>query len=163
MQQLELFGKEYEASRRLDVETVAISTDDLDAARSLKNNKDGIKFPMPMLADPKLELFKLYHAFDDFENQPLHGDVPDRRPGKRPVPANLGRPFPRCRVHQGRGRADQSDFQTMMLCELRGTGAIAMPCNTDCDNDRKLLRSNPRTAAAGPASLCSGRAAAHSV
>jgi alkyl hydroperoxide reductase subunit AhpC len=27
---------------------------------------------MPMLADPKLELFKLYRAFDDFENQPLH-------------------------------------------------------------------------------------------
>ena len=28
---------------------------------------------MPMLADPKLELFKRYRAFDDFENQPLHG------------------------------------------------------------------------------------------
>jgi peroxiredoxin len=72
MQQLELFGKEYEALKRMDVETVAISSDDVDAARSLKNNKDGIKFPMPMLADPKLEMFKLYRAFDDFENQPLH-------------------------------------------------------------------------------------------
>jgi alkyl hydroperoxide reductase subunit AhpC len=39
----------------------------------LKNNKDGIKFPMPILADPKLELFRLYRAFDDFESQPLHG------------------------------------------------------------------------------------------
>ena len=28
---------------------------------------------MPMLADPKLELFKLYRAYDDFEGQPLHG------------------------------------------------------------------------------------------
>ena len=28
---------------------------------------------MPMLADPKLELFKRYRAFDDFEDQPLHG------------------------------------------------------------------------------------------
>ena len=28
---------------------------------------------MPMLADPKLELFKLYRAYDDFESQPLHG------------------------------------------------------------------------------------------
>jgi len=72
MQQLEQFGKEYEAFKKMDVETVAISSDEVDAARSLKNNKDGIKFPMPMLADPKLEMFKLYRAFDDFENQPLH-------------------------------------------------------------------------------------------
>ena len=75
MQQLELFGKEYEAMKKMDVETVAISSDDLDAARSLKNNKDGIKFPMPMLADPKLNLFKIYRAFDDFENQPLHATL----------------------------------------------------------------------------------------
>ena len=73
MQQLQTFGKEYEALKKLNVETVAISTDDLDAAKALKNNKDGIKFPMPILADPKLELFKLYRAYDDFENQPLHG------------------------------------------------------------------------------------------
>jgi peroxiredoxin len=73
MQQLELFGKEHEALKKLNVETIAISTDDIDAARSLKNNKDGIKFPMSFLADPRLELFKRYRAFDDFENQPLHG------------------------------------------------------------------------------------------
>jgi len=73
MQQLQLFGKEYEAFRKHGIETVAISTDDLAAARELKNNKDGIKFPMPMLADPKLELIKRYRAFDDFESQPLHG------------------------------------------------------------------------------------------
>ncbi len=73
MQQLQLFGKEYEAFRKRGIETVAISTDDMAAARELKNNKDGIKFPMPMLADPRLELFKRYRAFDDFENTPLHG------------------------------------------------------------------------------------------
>ena len=73
MQQLQTFGKEYEALKKLNVETVAIGSDDLDAAKALKNNKDGIKFPMPILADPKLELFKLYQAYDDFENQPLHG------------------------------------------------------------------------------------------
>jgi peroxiredoxin len=27
---------------------------------------------MPILSDPKLELFKLYNAHDDFERQPLH-------------------------------------------------------------------------------------------
>jgi peroxiredoxin len=73
MQQLQLFGKEYEALRKLDVETVAISTDGLPAAKDLKDNKEGVKFPMPMVPDPKLELFKLYRAVDDFEGQPLHG------------------------------------------------------------------------------------------
>jgi peroxiredoxin len=71
-QQLQTFGTEYEALKKLNVETVAISSDDLDAAKALKNNKDGIKFPMPILADPKLELFKRYQAYDDFEDQPLH-------------------------------------------------------------------------------------------
>jgi peroxiredoxin len=72
MQQLQLFGKDYEALRKQNVETVAISTDDVEASKSLKNNKDGVKFPMPILADPQLELFKLYRAYDDFESQPLH-------------------------------------------------------------------------------------------
>ena len=75
MQQLELFGKEIEALKKLNVELVAIGTDDLEAAKALKNNKDGVKFPMPILADPKLELFKLYQAFNDFEGQPLHGTI----------------------------------------------------------------------------------------
>jgi len=75
MQQLQLFSKEYEALKKQNVETVAISTDDLETTKSLRNNKDGIKFSMPMLADPKLELFKLYRAYDDFESQPLHGTI----------------------------------------------------------------------------------------
>ena len=60
-------------SRSSNTDLVAVSTDDLAATRALKNNQDGVKFPMPMLPDPKLELFKRYRAFDDFENQPLHG------------------------------------------------------------------------------------------
>ena len=52
---------------------MAISTDALDATRELKNNADGIKFPMPILANPDLGIFKQYQAFDDFENVPLHG------------------------------------------------------------------------------------------
>ena len=28
---------------------------------------------MPLLPDPKRDVFKRYHAFDDFEDQPLHG------------------------------------------------------------------------------------------
>ena len=53
MQQLQLFGKEQDALKKLNVETVAIGTDDLEASKLLKNNKDGIKFPMPILARPQ--------------------------------------------------------------------------------------------------------------
>jgi alkyl hydroperoxide reductase subunit AhpC len=28
---------------------------------------------MPLLSDPKLDLFRLYRSYDDFENVPLHG------------------------------------------------------------------------------------------
>ena len=94
MQQLQTFGKEYEALKKLNVETVAIDTDDLDAARALKTKSDGVKFPMAIVADPKLELFKRYRAYDDFENQPLHGTFLID-PRARSFPANLGRSLPR--------------------------------------------------------------------
>ena len=73
MQQLQVFGKEIEALKALNTDLVALSTDDPDATKALKANPDGIKFPMPLLPDPELDVFKSYHAFDDFEGPPLHG------------------------------------------------------------------------------------------
>ena len=73
MQQLQEFGKEMAEFAKLDTELVAISTDDLEATKALKENQDGVKFPMPLLADPKLDIFRSYRAFDDFESSPLHG------------------------------------------------------------------------------------------
>jgi peroxiredoxin len=73
MQQLQLFSKEVENLKKLNTEVVALSTDSLEASKELKRNKDGIAFAMPILADPAFEVFKAYQAFDDFENQPLHG------------------------------------------------------------------------------------------
>ena len=73
MQQLQLFSKEIDALKKLDADLVAVGSDDLEATKLLKNNAAGIPFPMPLLADPKLEIFKRFQAFDDFENQPLHG------------------------------------------------------------------------------------------
>jgi peroxiredoxin len=75
MQQLQLFTKECEAFKRQNTEIVAISTDDLEATKTLAANKDGIKFAMPLLADSALGVFKLYGAYDDFENQPLHATI----------------------------------------------------------------------------------------
>ncbi len=72
MQQLQDFGKHLEAFRALDTDLVAIGTDPLEAARALKSNAEGVKFPMPFLPDPTLETFRRFHAFDDFESTPLH-------------------------------------------------------------------------------------------
>jgi peroxiredoxin/tetratricopeptide (TPR) repeat protein len=73
MQQLTEFGKAFDALKAMNTDVVALSTDDLAATKDLKANKDGVKFPMPLLPDPKLTVFKAYHAHDDFESVPLHG------------------------------------------------------------------------------------------
>ena len=127
MQQLQVFGKEYEALRKLNVETLAVSTDDAEATRSLKNNADGIKFPMPMLADPRLDDFKRFRVFDDFENQPLHGTFLIDADGQHAVPAHLRRPVPRGRVHQDRGGAGEYDVkrQTAKSRPRPGKGELA--------------------------------------
>jgi alkyl hydroperoxide reductase subunit AhpC len=72
MQQLDLFSKALKELDALHADLVAVSTDDREATRTLKQNPDKIVFPMPIVPDPKLECFKRYHAFDDFEAQPLH-------------------------------------------------------------------------------------------
>jgi peroxiredoxin len=73
MQQLQAFAKEVEALGKLDTDVIAVSTDDAEATRRLKDNAEGVKFPMPLLTDPKLDVFRRYRAYDDFEGQPLHG------------------------------------------------------------------------------------------
>lgn len=84
MQQLQVFGEKFGALRDAGTDVVAISTDDLEATRALKRNSDGVKFPMPMLADPTLDRFRAYRAYDDFENLPLHGTfLIDQRGGVR--------------------------------------------------------------------------------
>jgi peroxiredoxin len=73
MQQLQAFGEQFEALKAAGTDVVAISTDDAEATRQLKQNDESVKFPMPLLADPCLETFRAYRAYDDFEDRPLHG------------------------------------------------------------------------------------------
>ncbi len=73
LQQLQDFGKEFEAFRTIGADVVAIGTDPADDARSLKSNAEGIAIPMPVLADPSLAAFRAYRSFDDFEGRPIHG------------------------------------------------------------------------------------------
>jgi len=69
------------------ISLVAISTDevsqlkgkingyepDADLKKFLDENPLAGGFPFPLISDSDLEAFKAYRAFDDFENQPLHG------------------------------------------------------------------------------------------
>lgn len=73
MQQLQVFGEAAPALRDLDTELLAIGTDGAEATRALKENDEGVRFPMPLLADPGLAVFRAYRSFDDFEGLPMHG------------------------------------------------------------------------------------------
>ncbi len=73
MQQLDLLGRAHGALTELGADVVGISTDDEEATRLLKHNGEGVSFPMRLLADPDLVVFKRYRCHDDFEEQPLHG------------------------------------------------------------------------------------------
>lgn len=73
MQQLQEFGKVIDDLKAIDTDLVAIGTDIPAVTKELKANADDVKFPMPLLSDPRLDLFKAYRCFDDFEDVPLHG------------------------------------------------------------------------------------------
>ncbi|MHA3775007.1 redoxin domain-containing protein [Verrucomicrobiota bacterium sgz303538] len=74
IEQLNVFGpatKDYAAA---GITLLAVSTDSADALHeTFAKAKDAEGFPFSILADPKMDAFKSYRAFDDFENTPLHG------------------------------------------------------------------------------------------
>lgn len=72
-EQLTAFAKRRNDIRAAGLEWVAISSDDLEGLKlSHQNYKDGV-MPIPLLADPSLEVFKRFRCYDDFEQTPLHG------------------------------------------------------------------------------------------
>ncbi len=53
---------------------VAVSTESVEGLKkTLEKSASSEGFPFPVLADPSLDVFKNYRAFDDFEEMPLHG------------------------------------------------------------------------------------------
>ena len=66
-------AKEYEQA---GISLVAVSTDTVDALGKSLNvvKKEGNgPYPIPLVSDAAKDVFKKYHAYDDFENLPLHG------------------------------------------------------------------------------------------
>ena len=74
IEQLGTFAPETDRFRQAGIDLVAISTDDVNGLReTVQQNKTGSPFPFPLVSDASLNVFKKYRAYDDFEQQPLHG------------------------------------------------------------------------------------------
>ena len=77
VEQLEAFAPKLEEFERRGITMVAISTETVKQVQEnvLSFDLDGesSSFPIPIVANDKLDVFKLYRAYDDFEKQPLHG------------------------------------------------------------------------------------------
>ena len=74
VEQLNRFAPKAKEFTSAGISIVAISSDSLDdLKKSQALCKDAAEFPFPLLADPKLDVFRAYRSYDDFENVPLHG------------------------------------------------------------------------------------------
>ena len=73
LQVLEPMKQEFAAA---GISLVAISSESADQLQTAlaKRAETGAAAPtIPILVDPAFQAFRLYRAFDDFENVPLHG------------------------------------------------------------------------------------------
>ncbi len=71
-EQLHAFAPQTDAFANSGIKMIAISTDDRDGLQKSIEDFDG-DMPIRLASDEQLEIFKKFRAFDDFEDQPLHG------------------------------------------------------------------------------------------
>ena len=72
-EQLNAFAPRIEDFKSVGLEVVAISSNNEgDLKKSLDAYEEG-DFPFPLVANPGLDVFKAYRAYDDFEGLALHG------------------------------------------------------------------------------------------
>ncbi|MFP6738446.1 MAG: redoxin domain-containing protein [Planctomycetota bacterium] len=72
-EQLSAFAPRSKDFKSVGLEVVAISSNNQeDLKKSLDAYEKG-DFPFPLVANPELDVFKAYRAFDDFEDLALHG------------------------------------------------------------------------------------------
>ena len=72
-EQLQAFAPMHDKYAAAGISFVAISSDDREGLKKSIELYDGEKFPFPLLSDSELNVFRSYRAYDDFEEQPLHG------------------------------------------------------------------------------------------
>jgi len=77
VEQLTLFADRHEDFRKAGLPILAISTDEVsqlhEARESYEAEGSEKKIPFELLSDAKMEIFREFTAYDDFEAQPLHG------------------------------------------------------------------------------------------
>jgi peroxiredoxin len=74
IEQLNLFAPYAEAYRKAGITLLAVSVDSPEKLHeTAAKAKGGSGYPFPILADPGLTAFRMFRAYDDFEQQPLHG------------------------------------------------------------------------------------------
>jgi len=71
-EQLHAFAPKADEFEQAGISLIAISTDDAQGLQISLDNYDGT-MPFPLVSNAKLDVFRAYRAFDDFEQTPLHG------------------------------------------------------------------------------------------
>jgi peroxiredoxin len=72
-EQLQKFAPMVEEFQKAGIGMVALSTDDCAGLRVSVENYGDTHLPIRLLADPTCSVFRELRAYDEFENQPLHG------------------------------------------------------------------------------------------
>lgn len=72
-EQLQKFAPLMKDFNEAGIEMIAVSSDDMSGLKQSIENYDKGELPIPLLANEELDVFKAYRAYDDFEQQPLHG------------------------------------------------------------------------------------------
>ena len=75
MEQLNEFAPAVDKFNKIGVELVAVSTDTVTGLQETfpAYAPDVKHFPFPLVSDARLDTFKAFRAYDDFEKTPLHG------------------------------------------------------------------------------------------
>ena len=73
IKQLEAFAKKAKQVAEAGLTVVAVSTDDEAGIKKSLAAYGSAKYPFLMVADPKLDAFQSYRAYDNFEQIALHG------------------------------------------------------------------------------------------
>jgi len=74
IEQLNAFAPLAQEFANAGISLLAVSTDSVEGLRAThEKSKQAGGFPFPIASDTSLKTFKAWRAFDDFENQPLHG------------------------------------------------------------------------------------------
>lgn len=71
-EQIQKFIPKVKEFEEAGFQVIAVSSDDKDGLKQSIKNFDG-ELPFTIVNDPELSVFKQYRAYDDFEEQPLHG------------------------------------------------------------------------------------------